>query len=52
MLENIDNKYKLNGLYNYFNATIIKNRIKMMTKNKSPKVKMIRYFLLLPSIAF
>jgi len=51
MLQNIDHQCRLNELYNYFNGTTIKNRIKMITKNKSSKLHLLRYFLLIPAIS-
>ena len=51
ILENINSESRLNGLLNYFNTTSIKNRVKMITKNKSAKLKKLRYLILVPAIA-
>ncbi|MBN2349661.1 MAG: peptidoglycan DD-metalloendopeptidase family protein [Bacteroidales bacterium] len=52
MLDNLESNYRLSGLYNYFNGKTIKNRINMITKNKSSKTQLLRYAVLLPVIAF
>ncbi len=51
ILENIETQSRLNGLLNYFNTTSIKNRVKMITTNKSAKVKSLRYLIIVPALA-
>jgi hypothetical protein len=48
ILDNLDSSHRVVGLYNYFNGITIKNRVKMITKNKSHKFQLARYLLLLP----
>lgn len=50
ILENLDSKQRVVGLYSYFNGVTIKNRVKMITKNKSHKYQLIRYLFLLPVV--
>lgn len=50
ILENLDSKQRVVGLYSYFNSITIKNRVKMITKNKSHKYQLIRYLFLVPVI--
>lgn len=51
MLQNLESEARLNGLLNYFNTTSIKQRVQMITKNKSVKFNGYRYLLILPAIA-
>ncbi|WP_109300942.1 M23/M56 family metallopeptidase [Aquimarina sp. AU474] len=51
LLENLEIT-KSNNLYNYFNQSILKKRITMMTKTKSNRIKQLRYILFLPVCAF
>jgi len=39
------------GIINFFNSSLIKNRIIMMTKKESPQYRKLRYLVLLPLIA-
>ncbi len=50
MLENLESRHRMIGLYSYFSGLTIKNRVKMITKNKSHKIQLIRYLVLLPVI--
>ncbi|WP_075340956.1 peptidoglycan DD-metalloendopeptidase family protein [Tenacibaculum agarivorans] len=47
LMDTIDNQ-KTNNAYNYFNNPILKQRIVMITKQKSNQLHKIKYFLLLP----
>ncbi len=47
LLENLE-ATKLNNLYNYFNQSILKKRIIMMTKSKSSRLSKLKYFLIVP----
>jgi beta-lactamase regulating signal transducer with metallopeptidase domain len=51
MLETLDSNHRLVGLYNYFNGITIKNRVKMITKNKTHELQYVRYLILVPVIA-
>lgn len=51
MLQNLESEARLNGLLNYFNTTSVKQRVKMITKEKSAKFKGFRYLMILPAIA-
>jgi murein DD-endopeptidase MepM/ murein hydrolase activator NlpD len=46
--DQLEIKTKLIGLYNYFNGLTIKKRIYMITKNRSNKKQLLRYFLIIP----
>lgn len=46
--DQLEFKTKLIGLYNYFNGLTIKKRIDMITKNKSNKKQLLRYFFIIP----
>jgi beta-lactamase regulating signal transducer with metallopeptidase domain len=50
MLDNLTRNRNMVGLYNYFNNNIIKKRVKMITRNKTHKLQLIRYLLLIPVI--
>jgi len=52
ILENLDSKYRLNGLYNYFNGITIKKRIQMITKNNTSKAYLGWYLMIIPIIGF
>lgn len=41
----------LKGVANYFKSSTIKNRIKMIKKNRSSNIKQLRYLILMPVIA-
>lgn len=49
--ENLELNYQLSMVCNYFNGKTIKNRVKMITKNKSSRRKLISYVLVVPVIA-
>ncbi len=51
LLENLEIN-KSNNLYNYFNQSILKKRITMMTKTKSNRIAQLKYILFLPVCAF
>jgi murein DD-endopeptidase MepM/ murein hydrolase activator NlpD len=50
MLKHLELNHRMIGLYNYFNGITIKNRVKMITKNKSRKFQLLRYLVLIPVI--
>ena len=51
MLNNLVSSHELVSLCNYFNALTIKKRVKMITKENSPKWKLISYLLAIPIIS-
>ncbi len=51
MLNNLISSNKLVGLCHYFNGLTIKKRVKMITKDKSPKWKLISYLFIVPIVA-
>jgi murein DD-endopeptidase MepM/ murein hydrolase activator NlpD len=51
MAENLESNYRLSSVCNYFNGRTIQNRVKMITKNKSSKIKLISYALIVPVMA-
>jgi murein DD-endopeptidase MepM/ murein hydrolase activator NlpD len=51
MAENLDSNYRLSSVCNYFNGRTIQNRVKMITKNKSSRIKLISYALVVPVMA-
>jgi beta-lactamase regulating signal transducer with metallopeptidase domain len=51
MAENLESNYRLSSVCNYFNGRTIQNRVKMITKNKSSRIKLISYALVVPVMA-
>ncbi len=51
MLCNLVSEHRLGSLCNYFNGFTIKKRVKMITRDKSPKWKLMSYTLIIPVIA-
>lgn len=51
MAESLESNYRLSSVCNYFNGRTIQNRIKMITKNKSSRIKLISYALVVPLMA-
>lgn len=51
LFKNIEAKQSIK-LYSYFNQSIIKKRIDMITKNHSTKTNIVRYVLLIPVLLF
>ncbi|MBN2892452.1 MAG: peptidoglycan DD-metalloendopeptidase family protein [Bacteroidales bacterium] len=51
LLQNFEHE-NLFGFQNNFNGLTLKKRVKMITKNKSSKIKIAKYLLMIPVIAF
>jgi len=52
ILQQLNNNYRSKGLYqNYFSGLTIKKRVKMITNNKSSKIQIFRYLILMPVVA-
>lgn len=51
MLNNLVSSHELASLCNYFNALTIKKRVKMITKENSSKLNLVRYLLIVPIVA-
>jgi beta-lactamase regulating signal transducer with metallopeptidase domain len=50
MLNNLVSSHNLVSICNYFNGLTLNKRIKMITKEKSPKWKLFRYILIVPIV--
>ncbi|PLX25588.1 MAG: hypothetical protein C0599_00400 [Salinivirgaceae bacterium] len=51
MAENLESNYRLSSVCNYFNGRTIQNRVKMITKNKSSRIRLVSYALIVPVMA-
>jgi hypothetical protein len=50
ILDNLVSSHKLVSLCNYFNGLTIKKRVKMITKENSSKLNIVRYLLIVPIV--
>lgn len=51
MAENLVSNYRLSSVCNYFNGRTIQNRINMITKNKTSRIRLVSYIVIVPAMA-